>query len=131
MSSIDSSDNQVLKVDALRRVRISKGRKEALLDEFGRSGLSAAAFAKLHGLKYSTFAAWARKRRLQEQEATTSAPLSLAEIIVNDPPSTAPVSPWPHHAGPCLHLPGGAWLDLGSQADCIQAAAQLIKALKD
>jgi len=130
MSSIDSSDNQLLKVDTLQRVRISEGRKEALLDEFGRSTLSAAAFAKLHGLKYSTFAAWARKRRHQDHETTTAAPLSLAEIIVNDPPSTTP-SPWPHHAGPCLHLPGGAWLDLGSQADCIQAAAQLIKALKD
>lgn len=131
MSSIDSSDNQLLKVDTLQRVRMSNARKEALLEEFERSGLSAAAFAKLHGLKYSTFAAWARKQRLQEQEATTAAPLSLAEIVVNDPPATAPVRPWPDHAGPCLHLPGGAWLDLSSQANCIQAAAQLIKALKD
>ena len=130
MSSIDFSDNQLLKIDTLQRVRMSKARKEALLDEFGRSGLSAAAFAKLHGLKYSTFAAWARKRRLQE-EATLPASLSLAEIVVKDPPPTTPVSPWTHHAGPCLHLPGGAWLDLGAQADCIQAAAQLIKALKD
>ncbi len=131
MSSIDSSDNPILKVDTLQRVRMSKARKEALLDEFSRSGLSAAAFAKLHGLKYSTFAAWARKRRLQEGEAPAPASLSLAEIVVDDQRATTPVSPWPHHATPCLHLPGGAWLDLSSQADCIEAAALLIKALQD
>jgi len=40
-------------------------RRETLLDEFERSGLSAAKYASLVGLKYSTFAAWAQRRREQ------------------------------------------------------------------
>ena len=58
MTSTQSSDNQILKVDTLRRVRVPKARREAILDEFERSGLSGAAFAELHGLKYATFANW-------------------------------------------------------------------------
>lgn len=38
-------------------------RREALLDEFERSGSSAMRFARLAGLKYSTFANWVQARR--------------------------------------------------------------------
>ena len=38
-------------------------RREQLLEEFGRSGLSGAKFAALTGIKYSTFASWLHKRR--------------------------------------------------------------------
>jgi hypothetical protein len=55
MTSSKSSDNRILKVDTLKRVRVPKARREAILDEFERSGLSGAAFAKLHGLKGPTF----------------------------------------------------------------------------
>ena len=65
MTSSKSSDNRILKVDTLKRVRVPKARREAILDEFERSGLSGAAFAKLHGLKYGTFATWLLKRRKQ------------------------------------------------------------------
>ena len=42
---------------------MSVERREALLDEFERSGLSGVKFAQLAGIKYQTFALWARKRR--------------------------------------------------------------------
>jgi transposase len=38
-------------------------RREALLDEFERSGVSAMAFAKMAGVNYATFANWRQKRR--------------------------------------------------------------------
>jgi transposase-like protein len=38
-------------------------RREALLDEFERSGASAMAFAKMAGINYATFANWRQKRR--------------------------------------------------------------------
>ncbi|MFT5466901.1 MAG: transposase-like protein [Verrucomicrobiales bacterium] len=49
-----------LRVDARGHVRTSREEREAILDEFDRSGISGAAFAKLHGIAYSTFAHWRR-----------------------------------------------------------------------
>ena len=54
---------ELLKVDALGRVRVSRERREWLLDEFDRSGVVAAEFARMAGVKYSTFANWVQKRR--------------------------------------------------------------------
>jgi hypothetical protein len=44
---------------------VPRTRREALLDEFERSGGSAAQFAAYVGLRYSTFANWVNKRRRQ------------------------------------------------------------------
>jgi hypothetical protein len=38
-------------------------RREELLDEFERSGVSAMRFAKMVGINYATFANWRQKRR--------------------------------------------------------------------
>src|SRR2546427_2522996 len=53
----------VLKTDVLGRVKTPASRREQLLDEFERSGLSGAKYAELVGVKYQTFATWAQKRR--------------------------------------------------------------------
>jgi len=53
----------VLKTDEVGRVRTPASRREQLLDEFERSGLSGLKFAALVGVKYPTFAAWLIKRR--------------------------------------------------------------------
>lgn len=54
---------ELLRVDALGRVRTTKERREGLLDEFERSGVVAAEFVRMVGIKYSTFASWVQKRR--------------------------------------------------------------------
>jgi len=59
----------VLKSDLLGRVRTPAKRREAILDEFERSGMSGQAFAKQFGIKYSTFASWVQRRR-EEREGT-------------------------------------------------------------
>ena len=61
------SGEQVIKQDARGRVRHSKERREALLGEFERSGMSGAGFARLSGIGYTTFAGWikSRKRRAE------------------------------------------------------------------
>lgn len=48
-----------------RRGRVSwpAQRREQLLDEYERSGLSQAAFARQAGVKYPTFAHWVQERR--------------------------------------------------------------------
>ena len=44
-------------------MRVPKARREMLLDEWERSGGSAAQFADYVGIKYSTLAHWIQKRR--------------------------------------------------------------------
>ena len=60
---MDESVSKILKRDAVGRVSYSVEQREALLDEFERSGLKGAAFARTTGLQYSTFAAWIQRRR--------------------------------------------------------------------
>lgn len=120
MSSTHSSDNQILKVDTPKHVRLPKAQREAILDEFERSGLSGTAFAKAHGIKYTTFAGWARKRRKNPQRP------QLAEIIVDGQPDSS----WSSSSEFRLHLPGEAWITLNDQPEQIQCIAQLLKALK-
>lgn len=55
--------DEVLKSDVLGRVRTPPERREALLEEFERSGLSGQKFAALVGVKYQTFASWRHKRQ--------------------------------------------------------------------
>ena len=47
---------EVLKTDSRGRVRVPAERREALLDEFEKSGMSGAKFARLAGIHYATFA---------------------------------------------------------------------------
>jgi len=56
------SKTELLKLDRLGRVRVSAERREALLDEFERCGVSGAQFAKSIGVNYQTFSAWRQKR---------------------------------------------------------------------
>jgi hypothetical protein len=48
--------SKILPTDRRCRVRVSPQRRENLFDEFEKSKLSGQKFAKLTGLKYSTFA---------------------------------------------------------------------------
>jgi hypothetical protein len=52
------NDESLLKADIRGRVLVSRKRREALLDEYEKSGLSGERFARLAGICYSTFAAW-------------------------------------------------------------------------
>ena len=99
----------VLKTDGLGRVKTPAARRESLLDEFERSGLSGAKFAALTGIKYQTFAAWALRRRKQNA-APAKVPAPPADPVrwleaVMAPVSTNPGSPRPTPV--ILQLPGG------------------------
>ena len=51
----------MIKTDVLGRMRTSAARREILLDEFEKSGLSGTKFAQLSGIKYQT---WRRGCRI-------------------------------------------------------------------
>jgi hypothetical protein len=78
MTTTESS-GQILKTDSLARVRTPPERKRELLEEFERSGLSGAKFAAFVGVKYSTFAAWAAKRK--RAPSGQSAPAKVADTM--------------------------------------------------
>ncbi len=69
---------EILKQDGRGRVRVPVRRREALLDEFEKSGASGAKFARLAGIKYATFAGWVLKRRKQGRRSAKTTPGSSA-----------------------------------------------------
>jgi hypothetical protein len=58
----------MLSQDARGRVLISQERRETLLEEYDRSGMSGVRFAQYIGVKDTTLDHWMRRRRLQRQK---------------------------------------------------------------
>jgi hypothetical protein len=80
---------EILKQAGRGHVRMPVRRREALLDEFEKSGASGAKFARLAGIKYATFAGWVLKRRKQRGKLVKSLPASPAgsdDAVVNAGP---------------------------------------------
>ena len=113
-------------------------RREALLDEFEKSGASGAKFARLAGIKYATFAGWVLKRRKlrgRSAKTTPGSPAGLGDAVV----SGGPVRLFEalvegHHAaerepagsrGLLIELPGGSRLVVESPVQ-LQMAAELV-----
>jgi transposase-like protein len=129
MTSTKGRNNSTLSIqtDSQGHLRPSPEQREVLLDEFERSGLSVAQFAKQINVGYSTLAHWRHKRDKRRSGGAThkSSPLRLVEAVV----STAPVNG-------CLNtpvslnvqLPGGARIELNSQ-DQLPLAAGLLQQL--
>lgn len=124
-----------LKTDERGRVRTPPAQREALLDEFERSGLSGIKFAALCGVKYpSSFANWVQRRKRQRMEATGG----NAEGMESRPAAGAPVQWWEavvgeDRGGPpgrtlLLHLPGGVRMEITNAAQ-VGLAVQLLGAL--
>ena len=117
----------LLKSDTLGRVRTPAERRERLLDEFERSGLSGQKFAELTGLKYQTFATWVQQRRRRTGQA--SAPAKVPK----DPGATvrwleAVVGQTVEHgtgSSLLVQLPGGARLEIHNPSQAILGAALL------
>ena len=75
--------DEILKSDALGRVRTPRARREALLVEFEKSGVSAKKFAALVGVNYQTFASWVQaQRKARGREPSAVGPVRLWEAVV-------------------------------------------------
>jgi acetyl esterase/lipase len=125
MTNVATGSDEVLKTDDLGRVRTPGERRQKLLDEFERSGLSGRKFAALAGIKYPTFAAWAQRRR--KQLAAGKAPARavdpvrwLEAVMTQGEPSPRPLK---------VHLHGGAWIEL-SNVQQVELAATLVRAME-
>lgn len=107
------------------RFEIDSRQREALLDEFERSGVTAKAFARQHGIKYSTFTSWVRKRQRRRDGQGASQSISLAEVVVEGRPQPA----WDPSSPLRIHLPGGAWVEFDGQEAQSRLLAQLLRSL--
>jgi len=136
----ESITSELMKVDRRGHVRVSAQRREVLLDEFERCGVSAAEFAAQIGVKYTTFAHWRQKRmrsRAADGEMVSPVPVALlpagaeqatrwVEAVVEANGSGGAAS------GPSLKivLPGGARLEISETAQ-MKLAVELLRALED
>ena len=109
-----------------RRGRVSwpKRRREELLADYGRSGLSQAAFARRAGVRYATFAHWVQQARREPRGLSGSNPQPatprFAEVRLGaDMPALAAASEL------SVTLPGGL-IARGTDAG---ALAVLVRAL--
>ena len=126
---------RILKTDARGRVRVPVERREALLDEYEKSGLSAKKFALLVGMKHQTFATWATKRRKQrgvmcaqgsqvQRPAEAVPKLQWMEAVIEK--DAVPTGQRRDFLS--VHLPGGARLEIGDSRQ-VALAAELLRAL--
>ena len=121
--------DEVLKQDVRGRVWTPPARREAVLDEFERSGLPAAQFAAHIGVKYQTLATWVQKRRKARSQG------SAVDI---QRPAMARLTGWVEATVESkedelpgiltVRLPGGASLEVRNVAQAV-LAAQLVRAL--
>ena len=104
-----------------------KARREELLNEYEKSGLTQAAFARRAGVNYQTFVVWVRERRLR-----TSAPMEThaaagrVQFTEVNLPASAPHEVSKRAGTLSVTLPDGLVV-CGADAS---AVAALVKALR-
>jgi hypothetical protein len=127
--------DEVLKTDVLGRVHTPRERREALLEEFERSGTSGKKFAALVGVNYQTFASWVQKRRKARGQYPFEAKkparrargpevLRLVEAVV----ASEHIKEAGGDVALCLQLPGGARVEIQDARQAV-LAAELLRAL--
>ena len=114
-----------MKRDARGRVRTPPEQREAILAEYARSGLSGATFAREHGIKYPTFAAWVAARRRAAPGA--GPPARFAEVMLCEAAGgeSQPSGAWGNGAGMAIELPGGGRIRVRDAGEAHLAAAVL------
>jgi hypothetical protein len=136
MTSTISSE-ELVKLDGRGRVRTLVERRDAFVDEFEKSGVSGPQFARLAGIKYSTFIGWVQKRRKKRRALSTrvspgpgmkdpsvgGAPIRLFEAVVEGSGNDARKSSG--LPGLVIELPGGSRMVVESPVQ-MQMAAELV-----
>ena len=132
MTATTSGTEVVLKADELGRVRTPTARRESLLEEFEKSGLSGTKFAALAGVKYSTFASWLQKQRRrngnQERgkgQADQAAQVRWLETVIEQAQSPSDKG----RVSIVVQLPGGASVEIATAGQA-RLAAELLSVLE-
>jgi len=114
---------ELLRMDRRGRVRTSREQRVALLEEFGRSGVSAAEFARHYGVKYQTFTGWLQRCKGAGPAAGGAEVVPLVEVAL---PAELRRSGAPTPV--VVELGGGARVEL-REGGQIGLVAELVRAL--
>lgn len=121
MSSLNGA---IVRVDRRGRLRYTDKQRDAMLAAFARSGLSAAKFAEIHGVKYQTLAGWVLRRKRSAKRLALPAPIARSLVEVEVPAALSNN----HKGALTVRLPGGAEVHVGDAAG-VPLAAALIREL--
>ena len=132
MNTTPDAEAAILKTDVLGRVRTPAARREQLLDEFERSGMSGVAFAEFVGIKYQTFATWVQQRCRKRKaasakssgKAATPKQLRWMEAVIEQAHAPAESNP----SALVLHLPCGVRVEL-TEVKQVPLVVALVRAL--
>jgi hypothetical protein len=123
------SAGEILKTDQVGRVRTPRSRREELLEEFERSGLSGIKFAAVAGIKYQTFAAWVARRRKERLNANSKSPKGKSDPVRWVEAVVDQAIPRTLGLALVIHLPGGARMEVADGAQA-SLAVHLLKLLE-
>jgi hypothetical protein len=117
--------SSIIRAGADGRLRLPAAARAELLEAYDRSGMTAMAFARLHGLKYPTFIAWLAKRRrngqpLADDPVAAATPLAGFAEVVGIDGAAAPLR---------VQVAGGMVLEIHSRA-ALPMAAELLAMLR-
>ena len=115
---------QVLPVDTRGRVRVSAQRREALLVQFDKSGMTGKRFAAWAGINYQTLCGWLQRRRkaVASQGPSGTEPRSLQWVEATLEAESAQA---PGRGVLVVHLRGGARMEIGDGLSAALAAELL------
>ena len=119
--------SEILKTDKRGRMRMPPEKRQELLEEFDKSGLSAPKFAVLSGLKYQTFAGWLIQRRKQRDEMAPAVQPSKQptvqwlETVIEKAQATQAVP----NSNLIVRLPSGAMIEVATAAHATLAGEVL------
>ncbi len=121
------NESEILKTDKRGRVRTTLARRQELLEEFDKSGLSAPKFAALTGLKYQTFAGWLIQRRKQRDETNPAViagkepTVQWLETVIQKAQAAPPLA----GSNLIVRLPSGATIEVANAAHAALAGEVL------
>ena len=119
-----STEGVLVQTDSKGRLRVSREQRKTVLAKFEQSGMSAAKFAALAGVKYSTFAGWVQRYRRAKPKAALRR-LRLLEAVVD--PSHSQERTSEHVLN--VHLPGQVRIEMSSVAQ-VPLVTELIRGLQ-
>lgn len=122
------TDGVILKTDKRGRVQTPAARRNEVLDEFEKSGLSGMKFAELAGVKYQTLATWVKKRRDQRRANATAGAVPSSPTVRRLETVVDAAAGRQDRAALILQLPGGVRLEVAEESQTALAAA-LVRAL--
>jgi hypothetical protein len=122
---------EILSQDAQGRVLVSRERRELVLEQYDRSGMSGVKFAEYVGIKYSTLAYWLQsRRRKREREKSLTKASAESEPSKNNGAWIEAViekgsGPRVQVGAIRIYFAGGAYCQISSAAEAALAAELL------